>query len=241
VTVVPRLTGQLVRLLVTVVVAVPRLLAGLGVLAGRAPRPDRVMRVRVLVQRDEDGDPVATVTHAHEAVAWARDAFAAVGVRLVPVGWDGDEDGDEDRDGDVADRDPRFVTVVDAPATAATLDVACTARAWRADLGAAGTGFRRQVRAAGGSPAPGPGSPVWVFAVRGFATRHLGCSLGPVTDYVTVRLTGEATTLAHELGHACGLWHTRDDTLMHRRPTRTARLTRLQTWLVRASRHVTRA
>jgi hypothetical protein len=249
-----RLVGQLAALLVTVVVALPRLVTGLGVLAGRTPRADRVMRVHVLVQRDEDGEPVATVAHAHEAVAWARDAFAAAGVHVVPVGWDDDAravaaggTGDEGTDDHhvrlaaAADDDPRFVDVVDEPATAATLDVACTARAWRADLGAAGAGFRRHARAAGGRPWPEPGAPVWVFAVRGFATRHLGCSLGPMTDYVTVRFTGEPTTLAHELGHACGLWHTSADTLMHRRPTRSARLTRPQVWLVRASRHVTRA
>lgn len=232
--VVARVAAQAVGLLVALLVAVPRLVSEVGLLAGRVPRPDRVMRVRVLVQRDEDGAPVAAVSYAHESVAWARAAFATAGVRLVPVGWDGGDPGD------VSDGDARFVRVVEAPATGATLDVACTARAWRADLGAAGTGFRRQVRAAGGPALPGPGAPVWVFAVRGFATRHLGCSLGPVTDYVTVRLTGEPTTLAHELGHACGLWHTSGDTLMYGRPSRTARLTRLQVWLVRASRHVTR-
>ena len=36
-----------------------------------------------------------------------------------------------------------------------------------------------------------------------------GCSLGPLTDYITLDPEGarNASTLAHELAHACGLWH----------------------------------
>ncbi|MEM9518373.1 MAG: hypothetical protein AAGA37_03570 [Actinomycetota bacterium] len=34
-----------------------------------------------------------------------------------------------------------------------------------------------------------------------------GVSLGPLTDYVFVEAEPEICTLAHEVGHACGLWH----------------------------------
>lgn len=231
-----RLVTQVVGLLVAMAVTPPRLVAGLRVLAGVRPAVDRVIRVRVLVQTDEQGSPVADVDQAREALAWAVEVFRdEAGVALVPVGWSADEPRA------VPSSDPRFVSVADEPAAHPTLDVTCTVRAWLADLGAAGAGFRRAMRAEGGPAVPAYGSPVWAFAVRGFGTRHLGCSLGPFTDYVTVRFSGEPTTLAHELGHACGLWHTRPGTLMDRRPTRVSRLAPWQRWIVRASRHVTRA
>jgi predicted Zn-dependent protease len=81
------------------------------------------------------------------------------------------------------------------------------------------------------------------FAVRRFKTQNDGCSLGPLTDYVTVAFKESITrTLAHELGHACNLWHYDDpDNLMT--PGRSGgvgySLSRVQKALVRMSRHVT--
>ncbi|MGH8868747.1 MAG: hypothetical protein ACRDYU_12190 [Actinomycetes bacterium] len=232
--VVTLLVGQVVGLLVAIVVGLPRLVTGIVALAGRQGT-DRVLRLRVVVQRDEAGAPVADLSDAQEAVAWAQECFRTqAGIRVVPVGW---QRGDPL---DVPADDPRFCAAADAPAGPPTLDVTCTTRAWRADLAAAGVGFRHAIRGQGGRTLPAYGAPVWAFAVRGFGTRHLGCSLGPLTDYVTVRFSGEPTTLAHELGHACGLWHTGANTLMHPKPSRTNALAAWQVWLVRASRHTTR-
>ena len=227
-----RLLGQVVGLLAAVLVSGPRLVTEWAALAGRRGSL-RVLRVCVVVQRDEHGVPVAEAGDVQDALAWASGVFRTqAGVCLVPEGWaPGEELG-------VPADDPRFVTVADEISGPPTLDVTCTVRSWLADLGASGKGFRQLVRAAGGRGLPGYGTPVWVLAVRSFTSRHLGCSLGPLTDHVTVRFAGERTTLAHELGHACGLWHTRPGTLMDRRSSRSPRLASWQAWMVRASRHV---
>jgi predicted Zn-dependent protease len=79
----------------------------------------------------------------------------------------------------------------------------------------------------------------------------VGCSLGPLTDYITVMFRREDasvvdhSTLAHELGHACSLSHVDGgNNLMnpHPEPANRAQrrsLTRAQIALLRASRHVT--
>jgi len=69
-----------------------------------------------------------------------------------------------------------------------------------------------------------------------------GCSLGPLTDYITLGHEGaiDETVLAHELAHACGLWHVKDKTnlLWHT----SSRGDKIQWWqknIFRGSRHVT--
>lgn len=85
--------------------------------------------------------------------------------------------------------------------------------------------------------------PITVFIVEDI-TEKLGCSLGLLTDYVTLSIKGVAskTTLAHELGHCCGLLHRNEemDNLMYPNDTRTNNnITRWQKYVVRTSRHCT--
>lgn len=90
--------------------------------------------------------------------------------------------------------------------------------------------------------------PITIFIVRD-VTGKLGCSLGPLTDYVTVSLKGTASdsTLAHELGHCCGLLHRKDqlfgkdqpDNLMWPDDPRGNNITGWQKRVVRTSRHCT--
>jgi len=83
--------------------------------------------------------------------------------------------------------------------------------------------------------------PVTIFIVldiKGAA----GCSLGPVTDYVTVDPNGaeNASTLAHEIAHACGLWHHQEKSnLMWRTFKRGDEIKWWQKNIFRSSRHVT--
>ena len=72
--------------------------------------------------------------------------------------------------------------------------------------------------------ASGLGAPIIAFAVRKFSpAKTKGSSLGPLADYITVDfVTGTESVLAHEMGHACNLTHTTDDTdtsLMNTRPS----------------------
>jgi hypothetical protein len=69
-----------------------------------------------------------------------------------------------------------------------------------------------------------------------------GCSLGPLTDYVTLDPDGakNASTLAHELAHACGLWHLRSKSnLLWRTFSRGDEVKWWQKNIFRSSRHVT--
>ena len=87
----------------------------------------------------------------------------------------------------------------------------------------------------------GYGAPLTVFVVRSMST-HNGCSLGPAADYVTVEaktLRGTRRLLAHEVAHACGLWHTKNpaNLMFPRGPGE--ELTHMQAAVLRTSRHVT--
>ena len=69
-----------------------------------------------------------------------------------------------------------------------------------------------------------------------------GCSLGPLTDYVTLDHVGakNASTLAHEIAHACGLWHYHaKSNLMWRTFSRGDEIKWWQQNIFRSSRHVT--
>jgi hypothetical protein len=50
--------------------------------------------------------------------------------------------------------------------------------------------------------------PITVFIVENIVGKN-GCSFGPLTDYVTLDVKGvaETSTMMHEMGHACNLWH----------------------------------
>ena len=84
--------------------------------------------------------------------------------------------------------------------------------------------------------------PITIFIVRDIAGK-IGCSLGPLTDYVTVSTKGVASesTMAHELGHCCGLLHRKDqpDNLMRPDVPRGDNITGWQKFIVRTSRHCT--
>jgi hypothetical protein len=83
--------------------------------------------------------------------------------------------------------------------------------------------------------------PVTVFVVEDIEGAT-GCSLGPMTDYVTLSHDGakQGSVLAHELAHACGLWHVNDKTnLLWNRNDRGNKIRWWQKNIFRGSRHVT--
>lgn len=190
-----------------------------GSLAG-SRRPKK-LRVRVAILRDEQGKPVAAPEDVEPSLAEARRVLReALAIDLM------------------ASAEPLVRTVAE-PAPAAALDSPCAEGSWRADFGPGGAFFRRfGVR----GPASGSGAPITVFVVREVLGKA-GCSLGPLVDYVTVDLGAlrgrTKRVLVHELGHACGLPHSRlvENLMLPRRMG-----DRLESWQVavlRSSRHVT--
>jgi hypothetical protein len=197
------------------VLGVPEITA---TLAGSRRR--KRLRVRVLILRDEQGKPVATSEDVEPALAEARRVLREqAAIELVPA------------------LEP-VVATLEVGAPPAALDSPCAEGSWRADFGKGGAFFRRFSARPGTSDG---GAPVTVFVVRDVLGKA-GCSLGPLVDYVTVDMTAlrgrTRRVLAHELGHACGLPHSRAaDNLML--PKRMGE--RLQPWQVavlRSSRHV---
>jgi hypothetical protein len=185
-------------------------------------RFNKKLRLRVVVLRDERGLPLIGNEEVIPAFEEARRILARMaGVVVEPAGW-------------------RVVTAPHA-APRAALDVRCTDGAWRDDLGEAGAFFRSLMATTTTGTLIGYGAPVTVFVVRSIST-HNGCSLGAAADYVTVEartLRNTRRLLAHEVAHACGLWHTsRAKNLMIAQGPGEE----LSTWqaaVLRTSRHVT--
>ena len=83
--------------------------------------------------------------------------------------------------------------------------------------------------------------PVTVFVVIDIVGAS-GCSLGPLTDYITLDPDGAraVSTLVHELAHAGGLWHVKESAnLLYRFKSRGNEVNWWQKNLFRGSRHVT--
>lgn len=185
-------------------------------------QPTKKLRLRIVILRDERGLPVMDEPAAHRAYEeTARILGRAAQVELVPVGW----------------------RVVTAPhgAPRAALNVRCTDGAWSDDMGEAGSFYRNIMAKTPLGTATGYGAPVTVFMVRSISDKN-GCSLGMLTDYVTVEAGAATRTrglVAHEIAHACGLLHSQDKTNLLYPVGPGTVLSRFQTAVFRNSRHVT--
>lgn len=83
----------------------------------------------------------------------------------------------------------------------------------------------------------GLGAPITVYVVRDIRKKG-GCSLGWLSDYITVR-HNHTRCITHEIGHACNLMHTDDEeNLMYPKSCAPEKMTPWQIILMRASRHV---
>ena len=186
-------------------------------------RPEKKLRLRIVILRDDQGTPLTTEQQLEPVIAETKRIFKEqVQTKVVAAGGD-------------------MVKTVKAASPAAALDVGCGTGAWGADFGEAGYYFGERVAGTENLYA----SPVTVFIVRSIADKG-GCSLGPLTDYVTVEVSALADTgghasriVAHEIGHSCGLPHSgHKKNLMHRSAEGDG-LRRWQEATFRSSRHVT--
>lgn len=145
----------------------------------------------------------------------------------------------------------KMVETLRFPAPVSALDPRCGGRAFMEEFVEVGAYFRRHAASSQAGRWLGYGAPVTIFIVHDVDGKA-GCSLGPLTDYVTVDLSGMSilsgareprpSTPAHEIGHACFLvFHRkRKANLMYRsRAERGFDLTRWQKAVFRSSRHVT--
>jgi hypothetical protein len=182
------------------------------------------LRLRVVILRDKAGAPLATPAEVAPSIDFAREVFKQARTEIVGAGGD-------------------LIRTVGGAAPSAALDVECgTMEVWTQDLGDAGAYFRRESAYNVTGVVLGYAAPVTVFVVHDVAGEG-GCALGFAADYVTVDVGGlkEAPpgVLAHEVGHACGLWHMKAKTnLMHPDADGTV-LRRWQEAIFRNSRHVT--
>lgn len=185
-------------------------------------RPYKKLLLRVVVLRDEEGHALAPDEAVIPSFLEIQRIFMEQArVRVLPAG--------------------TMVVTLDEPAPAAALDVHCDDGAWQEDLDAAGAFFRRH-EARNRGRLSGYGAPVTVFVVRDISDKG-GCSLGPLTNYVTLeaRMLPRARyrLIAHEVAHACGLWHSKDRAnLMFPKGPGDALLP-WQVAILRNSRHVT--
>lgn len=241
--------------LVNVIVSLPdAVLTLLGIM------PEKRLRLGVIILRNGEGVPVTNIDIVRPAVQYAINTFRAeVNVRIIPITPFYYRSAFAENPA----ASEAYVFTDDTPSSDNLLDVCCESCAAGKDLIHVGAEFNLKMSRTtfwgNGRRLLGYGAPIVAFAVRGFTDGKAGCSLGPLTDYVTVifaldslfpnlafdmltpdRPLGEVTTLAHEIGHACGLLHIEDqEKLMNPSPRRYGHLTILQKVMVRTSKHVT--
>lgn len=203
-------------------------------------KPQKKMRINVVLFRDQDGTLLADIDDVVERLQHAINIFqSAANVRLLPASGIPNQLAS---DGHHSLANEGWVYTPKNSPGSFVLDLACNLPAALQDFWLTGMlfqfmittwffsfNFRRMI---------GYGAPITVFIVRGIKNYH-GCSMGPFTDYVTIHHK-HLVCMPHEFGHACNLIHSKDITnLMYPSASGATQLTRWQIALIRASRHVT--
>jgi hypothetical protein len=208
-------------------------------------RPEKKLRVCPIILRDATGPviPLDTVVrHLSEAVRAYREQ---ANVRIVPTKAFHFSTAFSDPE----TPDTTWVNTSMAPVSESILSgLPCGIGLGWTDLGVDGSTLEAQASVncfySTWRRLLGYGAPVVVFYVKQMASDSgsVGCSAGPLTDWVVVDRQGSlVSTTAHETGHACNLWHSTDpNNLMAPATIRVGSSLDLhQILLVRASRHVT--
>lgn len=187
-------------------------------------RPRKKLRLRVVILCDETGNPLVSEKELEPSLSEARRVFdKEVQTSILAAGG-------------------KLIVTLDEAAPPEALKVGCGTLAWEEDFGEAGNYFSRHSANNVAGFLVGYAAPVTVFIVDNVVGEG-GCSLGPLVNYVTVDLDGlkdrTQRVLAHEVAHACGLWHSKSrDNLMYA-DMPGEKLKRWQEAIFRNSRHVT--
>ncbi len=239
--------GGLIREIISVIQEIVYRIAGLldALAYAVGIRPEKKLRLCVIILRDSDNNPVADPAMVMEEIQTAADIFREhANVRLIPCELANIKTSFHKHD-NVNDR---FIHITDKPSGDNLLDISCGGTAWWEDLWLQGSEFNimmsRYCFCGNARKLIGYGAPITVFVIRSIdGGNTTGCSLGPLADYITVvgTETEDKTTFAHETGHACGLWHVSKKTnLMFDSDSNLRReMTTFQEINFRNSRHVT--
>ncbi|NIV11058.1 MAG: hypothetical protein GWN62_07115 [Aliifodinibius sp.] len=203
-------------------------------------RPVKKFGIGFLVLRDQNGEPLITPEEIMPAVQKAQEIFDQANVQIIPAF---PRPKKLSESGDLPESST-WVRTLRKSAASRILEVDCNLPAMLQDLGLPGTQFQFETLGAFFQTSvrrlTGYGAPVTVFVVKNIG-KFTGCSLGWLSDYVTVKHDHIFTT-AHELGHACNLLHMSDRANLMHPSSGKQKTILLETWqiaLLRASRHIT--
>jgi hypothetical protein len=221
---VTRAVKSVVRLASRLVVT----LVGLGIgifdlLLGFLAWPPKKLRVHIFILSTEKG-PLVDPAFLTASVDFARKTFKKrFNVKLLAYS-------------------KNMIEIIKEPAPPEALSVGCGGDAVDQEFAEAGEYFASHLAGWNGIPISLT-FPVTVFIVSDVSGNG-GCSIGPLTDYVTVDTSsdgvGTPSEIAHEVGHACNLWHSgTKSNLMYHPSDRGDGVKWFQKNLFRSSRHVT--
>jgi hypothetical protein len=251
--------GRLIEWVINIGKSVVSFIVGLGdsILGLVGIMPEKKLFLMVIIQNDEQGNPLIQDRNVlYRSIQYLINTFRSeMNIRVLPVRLF--QYNSAFADDPTANDD--YIITESAMNTKDLIDVCCDECEAGQNLLDRGSAFNlkisRLVFLGGGRRVLGLGSPVVAFAVRSFTDGKAGCSLGPLSDFVTVRFSdsdtaisaidltadkslGSITDLAHEVGHCCSL-PPKDDinNLMNDFPNRRGGMTVWQKILVRSSRH----
>ena len=179
--------------------------------------PEKKLRINIVILQDHQANPVVSPADLDTAIEYAKSSFKKnFNTRLLPY-----------------KTNQQFTEVLQKKAPYEVLYTKGSIGALWEEFTITGSFFASNLC--------GSFYPVTAFVVLDI-DHAAGCSLGPLTDYVTLDPNGakNASTLAHEIAHACGLWHLQSKSnLLWRTSGRGDQVKWWQKNIFRSSRHVT--